>query len=162
MAETRLDARRAGILAAMGVEVYRLRAHDVPASPALQPIEAQAAANDAPRVLLVCTQGDRRDSRLARLYAQLPRALAVEASAIGWCEADASGELAAPPPAPAYLVFGSPMARSLGTHLSTLQQRESVIAVTEESAQLPGGAAGKRALWQVLKPIAHALHGGHG
>jgi hypothetical protein len=157
MADARLDARRAGILAAMGVEVYRLRAHD---APALQPIEAPDAANDMVRVLVICAKGDRNESRLTRLFAQLPRAFAVDASAIASCEADANGELVAPPPATAYLVLGSAMARSLGAHLSTLQQQQSVIAVTAESAQLPGGAVGKRALWQALKPIARVLHGG--
>jgi len=159
MAETRLDARRAGILAAMGVEVYRLRAHD---APVLQPIDAPAAANDAPRVLVVCAKGDRSESRLTRLFAQLPRALAVDPSAIAWCEADAAGELVAPPAASAYLVFGSGMARSLGAHLSTSQQQQSVIAVTADSVQLPGGAIGKRALWQALKPIARVLRAGRG
>jgi hypothetical protein len=167
MAEVRLDARRAGLLAAMGVEVYRLRALDaktlasVPA--ATQPIDAAPAANDAPvdstapRVLIVCAAGQRRDGRLASLFAQLPRALGAPAAAVGWCEASADGAVAPPVDARAYLVFGTAMARALGAQLSTAQQQASVIAVTGEPAQLPGGAVGKRALWQVLKPVARAL-----
>jgi len=158
MAEARLDARRASMLAAMGVEVYRLRSQ--PAQPAVPAdIGGTAAANDATRLLIVCARGQRRDTRLMRLYAQLPRALCTDATAIAWAEADVTGAISPPPEVPAYLVLGSAMARALGAHLSTAQQQASVIAVTADATQLPGNAVGKRALWQVLKPIARALRG---
>ena len=163
MAEAaRIDARRAGMLAAMGIEVYRLRSCSDPATGYVAEttlVDERVAANDAPRVVIVCAKGDRGDARLARLYAQLPRALGADPSAIDWCEADAQNSLSEPPHAHAYLAFGAAMARALGAHLSTAQQQASVIAVTADTAQLPGGAIGKRALWQALKPIARALRG---
>ena len=149
------------MLAAMGVEVYRLRSQ--PAQPTASAdvgaIAGTAAANDATRLLIVCARGQRRDARLARLYAQLPRALCTDATSIAWTEADAAGAISPPPVVPAYLVLGSAMARAVGAHLSTAQQQASVIAVTADAAQLPGNAVGKRALWQALKPIARALRG---
>jgi hypothetical protein len=164
MAEVRHTARpdewRAGILAAMGIEVYRLRER---ASAAVSgdvlgtSADTRASANAAPRVLIVCAHGQRGEARLSRLYAQLPRALRVDAAAIRWSEADAQGAIPPPPSVSAYLALGAPMARALGTHLSTAQQQAAVIAVTADAAQLPGDATGKRALWQALKPIARAL-----
>lgn len=163
MAEARLDPQRAGMLAAMGIDVYLLRSRTPPASaPAgdLRPsIEAAAAASAAPRLAIVCAQGQRSEARLARLFAQLPRALGADASAIVWCEADAAGTIAAPPFVPAYLALGETMARALGAQLSTVQQQKSVIAVTVAAAQLPGDTVGKRALWQALKPVARVLRG---
>ncbi len=138
-----VDAQRLRILMAMGVDVYALR--------------SQAPAAAAPRLVVVSAQGVRRDTRLARLFVQLPHALGLASAAIDWLEADAHGALCAPPRAPAYLVLGAQMARSLGVQLSTMQQNSSAIAVTADPAQLPGSAADKRALWQALKPLARRL-----
>jgi hypothetical protein len=159
-----VDGAQLRMLAAMDIDVYTLRAH-APAgarnSPQAvsAPAAASVAANTPPRLVVVCAQGVRGDARLARLFAQLPQTLGVAAAAIGWAEADATGALAAPPSTPAYLVLGAAMARALGVQLSTMQQKSSAIAVTVEPAQLPGGAADKRALWQALKPLAQRLRG---
>lgn len=163
-----MDARRLAMLEAMGIEVLALRAR------ASAPAQAEAVfdrtqgesgadacfVSDAPRpprLCLVCAHGVRRDARLARFFAQIARALNLDFAAVGWLEADAAGGLPAPPPAAAYLVLGSALAPALGAQLSTAQQNAAVIAVSADVANLPGGTAGKRALWQALKPIARRL-----
>jgi hypothetical protein len=157
-----MDSERLRLLQAMGVDVYVARSRDVIANErAPQAAAAAEAAMDsvATRVHLVavCARGVRDQPRLAALLGQLPRTLGISAASIHWLEADAQGALASPLEAPAYLVFGAPMARALGVQLSTMQQNSSVIAVTAEPAQLPGTALDKRALWQVLKPLAQRL-----
>jgi hypothetical protein len=154
-----LDSEHLRVLAAMGVDVYALRTETfAPAMDAPAPTGVSAEAV-APRVVVVCAQNVRRDARLARLFAQLPQALGVPGSAVGWLEADAAGSFISTPSTPAYLVLGAAMARALGVQLSTMQQNSSTIAVTADPAQLPGGAADKRALWQALKPLAQRLRG---
>jgi len=156
------ESRRAQVLAAMGIEVLRLRgtgarsSHAADLVDALQPA-APAAWTDAPRVLIVCARGHRTDARTARMAAQLPRALGTSAASIAWCEADARGEVASPPQVPAYLVLGTRMAHALGAQLPTTLQNAAVIAVIGEPEALPVDASGKRVLWQALKPIARAL-----
>ncbi|MEP6940233.1 MAG: hypothetical protein ABI846_10745 [Rudaea sp.] len=165
---------RSQVLAAMGIEVLRLRgsgerslptdragtpaaaATDLSA-PAISTTDASAPHAAAPRVLIVCAQGHRADARTARMVAQLPRALGTSAASIVWCEADARGDVTAPPHVPAYLVLGNAMAHALGAQLPTTQQRAAVIAVIGEPDALPADGSGKRGLWQALKPIARAL-----
>jgi hypothetical protein len=164
---TVVDSVQLRMLAAMDIDVYALRAH-APAATIVSrkavsaPAAVPVTANMPPRLVVVCAQGVRGDVRLARLFAQLPQTLGVAAAAIGWAEADATDALAAQLSAPAYLVLGAAMARALGVQLSTMQQKSSAIAVTVEPAQLPGGAADKRALWQALKPLAQRLRGAAG
>lgn len=150
------EARRAQVLAAMGIEVLRLRgsrAHS------MQPADREDALTptETPRVLIVCARGHRTDARTMRIAAQLPRALGTSAASIAWCEADARGEVAPPPQVPAYLVLGTRMAHALGAQLPTTLQNAAVIAVIGEPEGLPVDASGKRVLWQALKPIARAL-----
>ena len=159
-----LDSEHLRMLAAMGVDVYALRTSmfspvAAAAAHAHAVTGATLAQADAPRLVVACAQNARRDARLVRLFAQLPQTLGIPVAAIGWIEADAAGNLASPPSAPAYLVLGAAMARVLGVQLSTMQQNSSTIAVTAEPAQLPGSAADKRALWQALKPLAQRLRG---
>ncbi len=158
-----VDAQRLRVLMVMGVDVYALRSRTVADDGMMQSVTASTSASAEvaapPRLVVVCAQDVRRDARLAPLLAQLPRALGIAGAAIGWLEADAQGTLATPPFAPAYLVFGAAMARSLGVQLSTMQQSSSTIAVTADPTQLPGSAADKRALWQTLKPLAQRLRG---
>lgn len=162
------ESRRAQVLAALGIEVLRLRGSgavathavdpEVVRAPATQGGSAAAASTKAePRVLIVCALGDRTDARTARIAAQLPRALGTSAGSIIWCEADARGEVTAPPHVPAYLVLGKRMAHALGAQLPTTLQNAAVIAVIGEPEALPVDASGKRVLWQALKPIARAL-----
>ena len=157
-----VDLERLRMLTAMGIDVYELRSRVLPSAAPSQRMKTvtQSTGPDvstAPRLVIVCAQDVRRDARFVRLFAQLPQALGVTEATIEWIETDARGALASPPSAPAYLVFGAAMARALGVQLSTMQQNSSIIAVTAEPAQLPGSAADKRALWQVLKPLAQRL-----
>ena len=162
------ESRRAQVLAAMGIEVLRLRGS---APRSTQAVDHEAARTTAthggtmrpapvtaePRVLVVCARGHRTDARTMRIASQLPRALGTSAASIAWCEADARGEVAAPPQVPAYLVLGTRMAHALGAQLPTTLQNAAVIAVIGEPEALPVDASGKRVLWQALKPIARAL-----
>jgi hypothetical protein len=141
----------------MGIDVYALRA------PA-QTLRTGSTASTHPgplpsatQLVVVCAHGVRGAAHLTRLFAQLPQTLGIASAAVAWLEADVHGALAAPPGAPAYLVLGADMARALGVHLSTMQQNTSAIAVTSEPSRLPGSAMEKRALWQVLKPLARQL-----
>ncbi|TLY51014.1 MAG: hypothetical protein E6K53_08650 [Gammaproteobacteria bacterium] len=166
-----MDARRLAILEALGVEVLALRApagaaaRATPADATLDRSRSESGASESvaagasqtPNLCIVCAHGVRRDARLARLFAQITRALALDPSGADWLEADAAGTLPAPPAVPAYLVLGAGIASALGAQLSTAQQNAAVIAVSADVASLSGGAAGKRALWQVLKPIARRL-----
>lgn len=158
-----IDASRLRLLEAMGVDVYALRARAEP-QPAGQTQQSRddSDAAQALRVAVVCAKGVRADARLARLFKHLPQTFGTHAQTIVWLDAGADGELAAAAEAQAYLVFGAAMARALGAQLSTMQQSTATIAVTAEPAQLPGGAADKRALWQALKPIARRLRGAVG
>ncbi len=163
-----MDARRLAMLEAMGVEVLALRtradararesahAPSGTTTPAITRAH-EAASVDNAGLCIVCEHGVRGELRLARLFAQIARALALRAEAIDWLEADASGALSAPPAASAYLVLGAAIAPALGAQLSTAEQNAAAIAVSADVATLPGGASGKRALWQVLKPIAKRL-----
>ena len=169
-----MDARRLAILEAMGVEMLALRARtrasepesaQAPADVAPDRLRLESAASESvtvdtsrrPRLCIVCAHTVRGDARLARLFAQIVRALALTPAAIDWLESDAAGALPVPPVAPAYLVLGPALAPVLGAQLSTAQQNAAAIGVSSDAANLPGAAAGKRALWQVLKPIARRL-----
>ena len=162
-----MDARRLAMLEAMGVEVLALRtlsdAHAHENARAVDVVAAEtapaskSASVDSAVVCMVCRHGVRKDARLARLFVQIARALALAPAAIDWLEADTAGTLPAPREVAAYLVLGAAIAPAMGAQLSTAQQNAAVIAVSADIADLPGGAAGKRALWQVLKPIARRL-----
>lgn len=160
-----VDAEHLHLLNAMGVDVYvsRSRLTDAVGSAAdastsrVNALTAADQAMTAIQLVAVCARGARAQACLSPLLGQLPQILGVAPTAIHWLEADAQGTLVAAPSAPAYLVFGAAMARALGVQLSTMQQNSSVIAVTAEPEQLPGSAMQKRALWQVLKPLAQRL-----
>jgi len=166
-----MDARRLAMLEAMGIDVLALRARAgvpalTPSADAMPDREGTDSGADEPlatdtrqqpHLCIVCAHAVRRDARFAKFFAQIARSLALGPTALGWLEADAAGALPAPPAAAAYLVLGSALAPAFGAQLSTAQQNAAVIAVSADAADLPGGAAGKRALWQVLKPIARRL-----
>ena len=133
------EAQRVSMLRTMGIEVYRLRA-------VAAPVPRRAAD-----VVVVATL----DAVSPRLCAQLPRALGVPAERVRWCDIGAS----APDGAAGYVVIGTEAARALGVQLSTMQQNTAIIAATAEPAMLLRDGAAKRALWQILKPLARRLHG---
>jgi hypothetical protein len=133
------EATRLSMLQAMGIEVYRLRAVAAP---------VHLRAHDAKIVVVGAA-----DAVPARLRMQLPGALGVAAERVHWYDVGAS----VPDDAAGYVVIGTEAARALGVQLSTMQQNTAIIAATAEpAALLPDGAA-KRALWQVLKPVARRL-----
>jgi hypothetical protein len=155
------DAQRLDMLAAMGVDVYRLRgtsaasAHEVAVGATRHESIGHEVA-DA-QVVVVCARDQRHAATHARLLAALPRALGVAPSALGWLEAGADGSLGAPPPASAYIVLGTSLIRSLGAQLSTKQQSATTIAVCADPGGLIRDGAAKRQLWQALKPVARRL-----
>jgi hypothetical protein len=160
-----IDADRLRMLEAMGIDVYALRGRASEPQPEREPagiaVDADGvpASSRPPTLVVVCAAGMRADARLAHLSKRLPQTFGISPGAIDWFEADAGGSLPTVSDAPAYLVFGTAVARSLGAQLSTMQQSTAVIAVIADPAQLIGGAADKRALWGVLKPIARRLRG---
>ena len=138
------ETQRLALLRAMGIDVFRLRAADPPAA-------VPAAAAQATNVAVICG----RDAVPARFKTQLPRALGIAQERLLWLDPGA----AVPAAAAAYVVVGTEAARALGVQLSTMQQNTCVIAATAEAAELLHGAAAKRALWQVLKPVARRVRG---
>jgi hypothetical protein len=133
----------------MGIDVYRLRTVSAPA-PMLSPDDL-AVVTDA--MVAVLGKGDAIPERFK---SQLPRALGVAERRVRWY---CIGTAQLPENAAAYVVIGTEAARALGIQLSTMQQNASVIAATGEPAALLQDAAGKRALWQILKPVARHLRG---
>jgi hypothetical protein len=156
------EGRRLQVLAAMGVDVYQLRGvrgGATAAAPA--PTERSATIPDTGvGVVAVCARGVRAEPRLARLFAQLPHALGIAASRMTWIEMSADGTLAALPAAPAYLLIGSAAARAGAVHLPLTRQNQATIAVCAEPQELLAGAQARRALWQVIKPLARRLRAG--
>jgi len=139
------EAQRLSVLHAMGIDVYRLRA-----APALV-----LPGNEATGAAVVAVIG-KADAIPARLHVQLPRALGIAAERMQWC--DVTGTRL-PENTAAYVVIGTEAARALGVQLSTIQQNASVIAATAEPSALLRDGAAKRALWQILKPVARLLRG---
>jgi len=163
------EGHRQQVLAAMGVDVYQLRSLSGVASTAAFALPAEAGEGvDAAvgaacvDVVAVCARGARTDLRLARLFAQLPRALGIDASRVAWIEMPADGTLPALPDVPCYLFAGSAIARAGAAQLSLTQQGQAAIAVCAEPRELLAGAPARRALWQVIKPLARRLRAGAG
>lgn len=140
------DVQRLSILQAMGIDVYRLRTAAAPASS-----HDDAAVSHG----IVAVIG-RRQAVPARLPAQLPRALGIAPARLQWWDV---GAAPLPENAAAYVAIGTEAARSLGVQLSTMQQNATVIAATAEPAVLLRDGAARRALWQILKPVARRLRG---
>lgn len=157
------ESRRLQVLAAIGIDVYHLRSVRESASaaarvPAMFPATVREGVDAfGVGVVAVCARGVRAEPRLARLFAQLPRALGIAVSRLTWIEASADGSLPALPDVPCYLFVGSSIARAGAAQLSLTQQNEATIAVSAEASELPAGAPARRALWQVLKPMARRL-----
>lgn len=155
------ESRRLEALAAIGIDVYRLRSASAVATAAASGAQAAAHADTGVHsdvgLVVVCAHGARAEARLERLFAQLPRALGVAGSKLAWIEIPAGGTLAALPAAPAYLFVGSSAAHACAAHLSLTQQDQAAIAVCAEPQELLAGAQSRRVFWQVLKPLARRL-----
>lgn len=157
------EGRRLQVLAAIGIDVYHLRGmRDVASAESSALAELPAGVKESVGagdvvVVAVCARGARDEPRLARLFAQLPRALGIGASRLKWIEASADGSLPAFPDVPCYLLVGSSAARACAAQLSLTQQNQATIAVCAEPGELLAGTPARRALWQVIKPIARRL-----
>jgi hypothetical protein len=148
--------RRLDVLAAIGIDVYRLRKED-----AAQTMPAHSADTaQSPRLVIAHARGARRDPGLVRLLPQVLCALAVTDGAVGWFEAAADGAIGDLPEVPAYLMFGAAVARACSAGMSIERQNAATIVVCDESPEMIRGALAKRALWQSLKPLARRLRVG--
>lgn len=158
------EDRRLEVLAAIGIDVYRLRQAgpaDVVSvnAPALP--ERSTSAADPARLVVACGHGAGRDPGVARLLPQLLRALGIADAAIRRIETAADGSLAGLPGAPTYLMIGTPAARACSAQLSIEQQNAATMVVVDgDPVRLPRDAGGKRTLWQLLKPLARRLRAG--
>jgi hypothetical protein len=150
-----MTAQRQQFLQAMGVTLYRRRGAIAAATPATMDMAVStepAFPADATTPALVMV-GRRED----RLHAGIVlRALAVQETSVHWIDATADKLSALPPDAAVFLAIGEAMARPLGAELSTELQQRACIGVTTAPAQWRS-ASGKRALWQVLKPLRRRL-----
>ena len=159
------EGQRLQVLAAMGVDVYQLRGPSGAASAAGVAPTAGGRESDGANaigavsvdVAAVCVRGVRAELRIARLFANLPRALGVGAAQLTWIEMAADGTLPALPDVPCYLFAGSVVARACAAQLSLTQQNQAAIAVCAEPHELLAGAPARRALWQAIKPLARRL-----
>lgn len=165
-----LDERRRELLAAIGIELYCLRsattaaaeAGSADAAPALgTPAQASVPAISAAlRVVIACPRAARRDARLARPLGQLARALGIDSGAAAWVETDGDRVDTALPDVACYLMLGAAAARACSAQLSLERQNTATIAVSAAPDELFRDAAGRRALWQSLKPLLHRLRSG--
>ena len=150
------DASRLYVLAEMGIDVYRLRS-----APGLAPAPAEAALDPAgaasATLIVVSSPGVRADGCVSLLLKQLPRVLGISASSLAFIDAGQNGQVAALPPAPAYLLLGAACAQACAAHLTLTQLDAATLAVIGNPADSLRDASGKRALWQVLKPLARRL-----
>jgi DNA polymerase III psi subunit len=155
------EGSRLAVLAAIGIDVYRLRMADVlgDASRVAALAEHSTVAEPA-RLVVGCVNGAGRNPDLARLVPQLLRSVGVADAAVRRIETAADGSLAELPQAPAYLMIGAAAARACSAHLSIEQQNTLVLVVIDAEPASLRDAAAKRTLWQQLKPLARQLRAG--
>jgi len=145
------EARRFEILAALGIDVYVLRAAPPPAA---LPAMAVAGEPASPRLVVACAPAARIE--LQPRCTQLVRALGLAQDDVAFLSAGAA--VAPPvPEAPAYLMLGAEAARACSAQLPLGRQQSAAIAVVDDSAARARDGAGKRALWSALKPLARRL-----
>jgi DNA polymerase III psi subunit len=156
------EGSRLAVLAAIGIDVYRLRAADAQedVSRAAALAEHSAVAEPA-RLVVASIHGAGRNENLARLLPQLLRSVGVADAAVRRIETAPDGSLSALPEAPAYLMIGAAAARACSAHLSIERQNTLMLVVIDaEPAMALRDVAAKRALWQQLKPLARRLRAG--
>jgi hypothetical protein len=156
---------RQQMLRAIGVSVYVLRSRTpiaalqatVPAVPVVASSSArpEAPVAPAPLIAIICERAAPTAAR-ERLLADIRRALRVPRERIAWLYATAQALESDPPEVSAWLVLGPKLASTLGARLSTKVQIASCIAVAALPEDCVGDSAGKRALWQALKPLLRA------
>jgi DNA polymerase III psi subunit len=146
------DGRRLELLAALGIDVYRLRRNDAAPAPA-----PAATASAAVRLVVACSGAARRDARIAHRLGQALRAVAVDASEVAWVDAGVGGAVAELPAAQAYLMCGAAIARACSALLPIDRQQAATIAVSADPADWARDPSARRTLWQALKPLARRL-----
>lgn len=142
------EAQRQQTLAAMGIDVYVART-TVAAS--------LAPAASAADVIVICTPATAQAAPTQCLRRALPLALRCAPARIAWINTAADGTFAPVPNAAAYLALGQTLSHALAEHVATTQQNNAIVAVADEPAVGLRDALSRRALWQILKPIARAL-----
>ncbi len=157
------EGRRLEVLCAMGIDVYRLRLADPSSLAVSLPAVPEKSGNEPEpaRLVVASAHGAGREPRYARWLSQILRALGIAEAAVCRIETTADGSLAQLPEAPAYLMIGTATARACSTHLSIERQNATTLAVIDfDAAGLQHDSAGKRALWQLLKPLVRRLREG--
>ena len=155
------EGGRLAVLAAIGIDVYRLRVSDAPGDRSRVAALAEHSAVAEPvRLVVGCVNGAGRNGNLARLLPQLLRSVGVADAAVRRIETAADGSLAELPRAPAYLMIGAAAARACSAHLSIEQQNTLMLVVIDDEPASLHNAAAKRTLWQQLKPLAKRLRAG--
>jgi DNA polymerase III psi subunit len=150
------ESSRLQVLAALGIDVYRLRtvgAQDPESDSVL-------ALGHSARLAVACAGTARRDARLARRIDLAIRAIGVDSAQVAWAESAAGATFDSMPPADAYLLCGAAAARVCSALLPLDRQNSSAIAVSAEPAEWMRDGNAKRALWQALKPLARSLRNG--
>ena len=150
------DGARLRVLAEMDIEVYRLRSAPAPAALAAT-TETLADPDTAARLIVVCARGMRVEARTALLLKLLPHALGIARSALALVDADGEGQVAALPQAPAFLLLGNACAAACAAHLTLAELDAATLAVIAAPDDALRDAPAKRALWQMLKPLARRL-----
>ncbi len=157
------EGSRLAVLAAIGIDVYRLRAADAQGETfhAAEPYAEVPAVAEPARLVVGCANGAGRNPSLARLLPQLLRSVGIADAAVRRIETAADGSLTALPEAPAYLMIGAAAARACSAHLSIEQQNTlALVVIDAEPTTALRDAGAKRALWQQLKPLARQLRAG--
>ena len=151
-----LDERgQLAVLAAIGIEVYRLRASTGAqadsscAEPAAAADRTASGVAPARELVVACPRGQRGDRRLT----QILRALGRGDAGVAWVDAETLADM---PDGAAYLFVGS-AARACSARLPLARQEAAAIAVIADPAELALDGSAKRALWQALKPLARRL-----
>jgi len=153
------EGRRLDVLAALGIDVYRLRAPGARhAATSCAGATADAAPAVAPRLVIACDAAARRDTRMVRPLNHVVRALGIDSNEVAWIESAANGSFVALPPVDAYLLIGA--AQRCAAALPIERQNAATIALTAEPADMMRDGATRRALWQALKPLARRLRDG--
>jgi len=156
------EGSRLAVLAAIGIDVYRLRVVDAQGDTSrTAALAGHPAVAEPARLVVGCGNGAGRNPSLARLLPQLLRSVGVADAAVRRIETAPDGSLAALPEAPAYLMIGAAAARACSAHLSIERQNTLMLVVIDaETATALRDVAAKRALWQQLKPLARRLRAG--
>lgn len=144
------SSHRARLLRALGVTPWVQRAAPMP--PAVVPAPLTDVPAGACVVVLPAGCEPRALDLLGRALTAFGPALA-RAARIEVRD----GQLATPPLARAYLVFGETQARALGRELPAAVLNQAHIVLADEPAGIHADGAGKRRLWNALRSLRRAL-----